>query len=89
MGFSKTYARSLSRFVLVLLSGEIANAQSRVPVDIFRVPYGISIVASPVPNTDTHHHRRPNKNRLRLNRAALSEQFWIRRRLWPRVLWYM
>jgi hypothetical protein len=45
MGSSKMYARWLSRFVQVLLSCGIVNAQSLVPVEIGRVPYGIWIVS--------------------------------------------
>lgn len=53
MGSSKTYARWLSRFVLVLLSCVITNAQSPVPVEIGRIPYGISTLASSALNTNT------------------------------------
>jgi hypothetical protein len=53
MGFSKTCVRWLSRFVLVLLSCGIANAQSPVPAEIGSVPDGSSIVGSSAPNTNT------------------------------------
>jgi hypothetical protein len=53
MSSSKTYARWLSGFVLLLLSCGIANAQNPVPVEIGRLPYGVSIVASSAPNTNT------------------------------------
>src|SRR5579864_5183207 len=50
---SKTYARWLSRFVLVILSCAIANAQNPVSVEIGKVPYGISFVVSSAPNPNT------------------------------------
>jgi hypothetical protein len=49
MGFSETYTRRLSHFVLVLLACGIANAQEPVPTEIGGVADGISIVGSSAP----------------------------------------
>ena len=51
MGSSKTYARWLTHFVLVVLSCAIGNAQTSVPFEIGRVQYGLSIVASSAPTS--------------------------------------
>jgi Carboxypeptidase regulatory-like domain len=50
---SKTYARWLSRFVLLVLSCAIANAQNPVSVEIGGVQYEISKVVSSGPNPNT------------------------------------
>ena len=51
IGSSKTYARWLSGFVLVLLSCGIANAQSPVSAEIGSLSDGIPIVGSSVPTS--------------------------------------
>ncbi|HXY52278.1 MAG TPA: hypothetical protein VEI01_22720, partial [Terriglobales bacterium] len=53
MGSSKTYARWLSGFVLVLLAWGIAHAQSAVPVEIASVLDGISMGGSSAPQTNS------------------------------------
>ena len=50
---SKTYARWLSRFVLVVLSCVIANAQNPVSVETGGIPYEVSKVVSAAPNPNT------------------------------------
>lgn len=53
MGSSKTNARWLSGFVLVLLAWGIAHAQSAVPVEIASVLDGISMGGSSAPQTNS------------------------------------
>ena len=65
MGFSKTYTRWLSRFLLVLFSCHIANAQSPVPGEIGGIPGGISIVSSSVPTSAQEAHQDASQSSAR------------------------
>jgi len=61
MGFSETYTRRLSHFVLVLLSCGIANAQGPVPAESGGVPDGIWMVGSSTPSSPQEIQQNPSQ----------------------------